>query len=149
VVSLRSVIRFFALFLLTFAGSVEGARMVVAPALQACACGCGAPSEAFCGCKAPAEPSTPSQSPRPCSEPSGGCTVNTTPTSSITATKEAEDPTKDPDPKPEPHPWPHQAEWTAIQGAASLLRLGFGAWARSAPPWPCLQRLAWLSTFRN
>ncbi len=145
-----SAIRFIALLLLTFVGSVEGVRMAAAPSIQACACGCGAPSDDLCGCKGPAQPSAPAQDPKPCSEPSRGCSTTSGPaTSLITASKDAEERKKDPEPRREPHPWvllkPRYQDVTTT----SLLRLGFGTSGETAIPWRSLQRLAWLSVFRN
>lgn len=146
---MRSVIRFIALFLLTFVGSVDGVRTAVVPTLQACVCGCGAPSDDLCECKGPARPSTPPVGPKPCSEPIKGCSNTSGSTSQITAAKKAEDPAKDPEPKPEPHPWPLQVAQVERESAVSILRAGFDSFGNFPPPWRSLRRLAWLSVFRN
>lgn len=153
---MRSVIRFIALFLLTFVGSVEGVRMAMAPAIQACACGCGAPSDDLCGCKGPAQPKAPVQptaplpGPKPCSEPTNGCSTNTRVNPGmVTLAKEgAEEQAKDPTPTPEPRPWPLQVA-LHDHSARVIGLVGSATDSLASPPWRCLQRLAWLSVFRN
>jgi hypothetical protein len=148
----RTVVRILALFLLTFVGSVEGVRMAVVPALQACVCGCGAPSDDLCACKGPVQPAIPasSQTPKPCSEPSRGCSSTlVSSTGILAASKKAEEPAKNPDPKPEPRPWPLRVAEYGGDVVSSMLLAGFGSWDNLPPVWRGLQRLAWLSTFRN
>lgn len=147
---MRSVVRFVALLLLTFVGSVEVVRTSGIPALQACICGCGAPSDELCGCKGPEQPTAPPQPSKPCSEPSRGCsTTLTTSSSLLTASKEVEESAKDPEPKPEPHPWPLRVAQQGSGILRSLLPIAFGSWDNLPPAWPDLQRQAWLSVFRN
>jgi hypothetical protein len=147
---MRSAIRFIALLLLTFVGSVEGVRMATAPSIQACACGCGAPSDDLCGCKGLAQPSTPANNSKPCSEPSRGCsTTSNTITSLIPASRETEERKKDPEPSREPHPWALLHSRYQDVSTTSLLRLSFGTLGETPTPWRSLQRLAWLSVFRN
>lgn len=149
VVRLRLILRLVALFLLTLSGSVEGVRIAVVPSLQACVCGCGAPSDDLCTCKGPTQPATPPKSPEPCSNSSSGCSTSNLATSVITASKQAEEPAKNPEPKPEPHPWPLQVAQVARDAGASLLRTGYGFLGGIPPPSRCLERLALLSVFRN
>ena len=147
---MRSAIRFIALLLLTFVGSVEGVRMSAAPSIQACACGCGAPSEDLCGCKAPAQPSSPTQNSKPCSEPARGCSTTSGPTTSLViASEETEERKKDPEPRKESRPWALSSPRFQVATTTSLLRLGYGTSGEAPIPWRSLQRLAWLSIFRN
>ena len=147
---MRSVVRFFALFLLTFVGSVEVVRTSVVPALQACVCGCGAPSDELCGCKGPEQPAVPPQPSKPCSEPSRGCsTTLATSSSLLTASKEVEESAKDPEPKPEPRPWPLRVAQQGGGIVVALLSITFGSWDNIPPAWRSPQRQAWLSVFRN
>jgi hypothetical protein len=148
--TVRSTIRFIALFLLTLFGSVEGVRMGTSASIQACACGCGAPSEDLCGCKAPVQPASPTQSSKPCSEPSRGCSTTTGATTSLISTnQEGEAAKRDPEPKRKPQPWPALVSHLGISPVSSVLRMGYGTAGEVSPPWRSLQRLAWLSTFRN
>lgn len=146
---MRLILRLAALFLLTLSGSVEGARIAAVPALQACSCDCGAPSDDLCKCKGPAQPAAPPKSEDPCSKSSTGCSTNSIATSVITISKKAETPAKNAEPRPEPHPWPLQIIQVANDADASLLGIGSMFLRGSPAPLRCLQRLALLSTFRN
>lgn len=151
---MRSVVRFIALFLLTFVGSAEVVRTSIVPSLQACVCGCGAPSDDLCRCKGSEPPQNPAQPapgpvPGPCSDSTRGCSTLSNPTSNLSRlTTGTEEATKDLEPKPEPRPWPLAVESTpdvAFRVVATLDRVQTAA----QHPWRCLQRLAWLSVFRN
>lgn len=151
---MRSVVRFIALFLLTFVGSAEVVRTSVIPSLQACVCGCGAPSDDLCRCKGPEQPQGPAQpasapAPGPCSESLRGCSTPSSPASSLTGiASEAEEAATDPEPKPEPRPWP--VDMASVPFLASLANGGLGRiQTHVQPPRRCLQRLAWLSVFRK
>lgn len=147
---LRLLLRFVALFLLTLSGAVQGARIAAVPALQACVCGCDAPSDELCGCKGNAAPVAPVQTPQPCSEPSRGCSTNiNVNTSMLTASKKAETLVNAPEPQQEPHAWPLGVAQVASDAGASLLRSGSGFRWELPRCSRCLQRLALLSVFRN
>lgn len=149
VTPVRLILRLVALFLLTLSGSVEGVRIAVVPALQDCACGCGAPSDDLCQCKGPAQPAAPPKNQDPCSKSSTGCSTNTSTTSVITVSKQTGEPAKDPEPKPEPNPWPLRVALVASNASRSLLQAGVGLLGSAPPPARCLERLAMLSVFRN
>lgn len=147
---MRSAIRFIAFLLLACFGSLEFSRVAAGPSSHSCMCGCGAPSEGLCGCDRSGAHSTPAQGPKPSSAPTGGCSTSSqTNTFMIAASKEVELPAKTLGSKHEPRPWPGQAAQCVSVAIPSGLRVGSAVTDAALHPWRCLQRLAWLSTFRN